>query len=376
MKILWHSNAPWTKTGYGVQTSIACEKLKEAGYEVVISAFYGIDGATINAPGGFLVLPSHHDAFGNDIVGAHFEFSDADLLISLVDAWVMTAEVLKDIPWASWTPVDHYPCPDHVWKSLKEKDGIPIAMSRFGERALQEQGLDPFYVPHSIEEIFLGPVDRDEVRARYKWTDKFVVGMVAANKGHQPSRKSFAQVLEAFEQFHQKHPDALLYLHTEKDPPYGLNLPDMTQRFGIPDEAVLFVDPYKQLVGLGSDYMRDSFAAIDVLANPAMGEGFGVPIIEAQAVGTPVIVSDWTSMPELCRNGVIVGGTEYYTAQSSFQLMPDVGEIYDGMEWAYGRPRDEESRKWVADNYSPQHVFDKFWVPTLEGIKTRIEYEK
>ena len=30
------------------------------------------------------------------------------------------------------------------------------------------------------------------------------------------------------------------------------------------------------------------------------GEGFGIPIIEAQACSTPVIVTDFSSMPERC----------------------------------------------------------------------------
>ena len=37
-----------------------------------------------------------------------------------------------------------------------------------------------------------------------------------------------------------------------------------------------------------------------------MGEGFGVPIIEAQACGTPVITGDWTAMSEITRTGLAI----------------------------------------------------------------------
>jgi hypothetical protein len=374
VKILWHSNAPWANTGYGKQTAIALEELKELGHEMVVSAFYGIQGATLNAPGGFLVLPSHIDSYGNDIASAHWKFTESDLVISLVDAWVLNDESWGKMPWAAWTPIDHDPAPTHVTDVLEKGNAVPIAMSRFGERAMREAGLDPLYVPHSVHPTFLEDMpDRHDIRKGYKWDDNFVVGMVAANKGHHPSRKSFTQVFEAFETFYRAHPEALLYLHCEQDPPFGIDLPTALDRFGIPQEAALFVDTYRNIVGMGEGYMRNTFAAFDVLANPSMGEGFGVPIIEAQAVGTPVIVSDWTAMPELCHYGKAVGGTRTYTDQSTYQITPNVGEIYEAMEWAYKTPRESDSRDWVRENYSPSVVTEKYWVPTLEAIMERMK---
>ena len=378
MKILWHSNAPWVGTGYGVQTKIACNELKGLGHEIVISAFYGVEGASLNAPGGFLVLPSAADTFGNDIAAAHWKFTNSDLVITLIDAWVLGHSTWSKIPWAAWTPVDHFTVPTHVSKALREGNAIPIAMSRFGEQALKDAGFDPLYVPHSIDPVFFEEMpDRSDIRESYKWDDKFVVGMVAANKGTIPIRKSFPQVFEAFAEFHRKHPEAMLYMHSERHPSYGVDLPLMAERLGIPEDAIAFVDEYRQIVGMGMPYMRNTFAAFDVLMNPSMGEGFGVPIIEAQAVGTPVIVSDSTAMPELCHTGKIVGGIPYFTNQGVYQLLPAVGEIYDALEWSFGQERVEsETKKWAKANYSPSVVTERFWVPTMEAIAKRLEGRK
>lgn len=376
LKILWHSNAPWAATGYGVQTDIFTHALKEAGHEIIISAFYGIAGATINAPGGFQVLPGYVDSFGNDIVTSHFTFTGSDLLITLVDAWVMKAEGLAEIPWAAWMPVDHYPAPDHVVESIVKKNGIPIAMSKFGKSALEEQGLKPYYVPHAVHPELLRPRDREEVRKHFGWSENFIVGMVAANKGHQPSRKCFAEVIVAFREFHKQHPEALLYLHTARDPSYGVDLPTLLKKHGVAEGSVLFANPYKYVVGLGYDFMGDLYAAMDVLANPSMGEGFGIPIIEAQSQGTPVIVSDWTAMPELCHFGKVVGGQLFYTVQDSFQIIPNVEEIYDAMEWAYNTPRESDAAQWIADNYSPQVVTERHWLPTLADIEEKLNDRK
>lgn len=375
MKILFHSNAPWVGTGYGVQTKIATTELKKLGHEVVISAFYGVEGASLNAPGGFLVLPSGTDTYGNDIVAAHWKFTGSDIVITLVDAWVLTHETWSKIPWVAWTPIDHQTVPAHVSDALKNGNAIPVAMSRFGERALQDAGFDPLYVPHSIDPVFLeeGP-DRQEIRKGYKWHDKFVVGMVAANKGYAPHRKSFPQVFEAFAEFQHKYPEAILYLHSERNPSYGSDLPVMAANLGVQEDALFFVDEYRQIVGMGAEYMRNTFTAFDVLANPSMGEGFGIPIIEAQAVGTPVIVADSTAMPELCFDGKIVGGVPFYSNQGAFQIIPDVGEIYDALEWAYRQQRTEyAAKKWVAENYSPSVVTEKYWLPALIEIQERLK---
>jgi hypothetical protein len=45
--------------------------------------------------------------------------------------------------------------------------------------------------------------------------DRFVVMMNSANKGRTPVRKCFGENLLAFSIFAKKHPDAMLYLHTE-----------------------------------------------------------------------------------------------------------------------------------------------------------------
>jgi len=369
--ILWHSNAVWAKTGYGVQTGLLAPRLKAAGYEVVISAFYGLGGAPLRAPGDILVLPGLHDPFGNDVVGAHAAALRADLVFTLVDVWVLSDKVFSKLPWAAWTPVDHYPVPKHVVEALRDGGAVPIAMSKFGWRALREQDFAPLYVPHAVCPEYLEPVDRDEARAELGWEDKFVVGMVAANKG-SPSRKCFAEVMTAFAKLRQSVPNALLYLHTEIAPPTGLNLTLLRERLNLPPEAVQFANPLALLTGYGTAEMAKIYAAMDVLANPSRGEGFGVPIIEAQACGTPVITSKWTAMPEITFYGWKVGGTPIYTEQESWQFMPSVSQIYDAMIRAHEltpakrKAGGRWAREQIMKNYHPDVVMEKYMLPALE----------
>lgn len=48
------------------------------------------------------------------------------------------------------------------------------------------------------------------------------------------------------------------------------------------------------------------YNAADVLLYPSLYEGFGIPIIEAMACGTPVITSNTTSMPEVAGDSAIL----------------------------------------------------------------------
>jgi hypothetical protein len=60
----------------------------------------------------------------------------------------------------------------------------PVAMSRFGERALRDAGFDPLYAPHGVEtSVFRPAEDRLAMRRFFKLPeDAFVIGMVANNR--------------------------------------------------------------------------------------------------------------------------------------------------------------------------------------------------
>ena len=48
------------------------------------------------------------------------------------------------------------------------------------------------------------------------------------------------------------------------------------------------------------------YAGADALLYPSRYEGFGFPMLEAMAVGTPVIASDTSSLPEIAGSAVVL----------------------------------------------------------------------
>jgi glycosyltransferase involved in cell wall biosynthesis len=303
------------------------------------------------------------------------------MVLTLMDVWVLPPQLGGALNLVSWTPVDHEPAPPMV-RSFFVSGAVPLAMSRFGERELAD--LDPLYCPHGVDTNVFRPMDRRTVRREVGLPDDaFLVGMVAANKG-RPSRKGFQQAFEAFRLLSQKHDDAYLYLHTTVDPnvSQGENLKGLLGALGVPADRVLTADQYRQLFSpLPPTAMAKVYSAMDILVNPAAGEGFGIPVLEAQACGVPVVVTNFSAMPEVGKVGWQVGCRPQWTAQNSWQAQADVGEIAKAFEQCYGLSNrakadlSERARK-HALSYDAKWVFDEFMLPALKAAESRFEDRK
>jgi glycosyltransferase involved in cell wall biosynthesis len=60
---------------------------------------------------------------------------------------------------------------------------------------------------------------------------------------------------------------------------------------------------YENFVGVNHEALYEKYVECDLVAFVSLGEGFGVPIVEAQAVGRPVITADISPMREVAGSG-------------------------------------------------------------------------
>jgi len=386
MKITWLSNSPHANTGYANQTRLFLPRLQSLGHELAVVAFYGVEGGVIRL-GDIPIYPRGYHPYGQDVMAAHtahFNNGPGGVLISLMDSWVIQPDLmLQGTKWLPWYPIDHDPLPPLV-RDKVSKAYARIVYSHFGERMMDQVGLDTFYVPHGVDcDVFKPKPQRVAREAAGFPQDLFVIGMVAANKG-VPSRKAFQQQLEAFALFHAKHPDTMLYLHTVRGNQghnEEMNLPELVDYLGL-SKAVAFADNYAYLLGYPDEQMNNLYNAFDVLSSVSMGEGFGIPILEAQAAGTPVIVGDWTSMSELNFSGWAVDRRDavpFWTPLASYQFTPRAEAIAECYEEAYrhsgDHKRGQTARKRALE-YDADTVTQEYWRPTLAAIERRVNEEQ
>lgn len=374
LRILWHSNAPWTSTAYGQQTALFAPLLRDLGHEVIISAFFGLNGGTLTWEG-ITVLPSASsgDEYGAWALVDHMKDVKADVAITLSDIWVFDPSRFEDLPVAHWIPVDCTPlsCMDKM--CLQISGARTVAMSRFGEGELKAAGFEPLYVPHGIADAFLGELpDRETARAELCVGDRFAIGINAANK--DAFRKGMAEQFYAFAQLHAKHPDTVLLVHGLAHEKGAIDLPSLAKSLGIED-AVQYPDPYAYRSGqIDVAYLVSWYRALDLYSGAACAEGFGLPIVEAQACGTPVVVSDVSAMSELCGAGWTVKTEPFWNpAHNSWWGKPLTGDILRVYERAYQRGKAYEDRRRkareFAQGYESGRVLREHWKPALELIE-------
>lgn len=286
MRILFHSNDPSSAsaTGYSSQTKLFVPKLFDLGYEVLISTFYGADHARINW-GGIPILPKFEHPYGADAAPMHYRENNCDILISLMDSWVLRDMDKQGIRWTPWFPIDSQPLSPPVRDAVVQSYER-FVISKFGQRMLEDAGIESTYIPHGVDTKVYKPHDRAKSREILDLpNDAFVIGMVAANKG-APSRKAFGYQIEAFRMFHEKHPDSLLHIHTLPDASTGENLAEYVNYLGL-NEAVRFPNPYQYRTGVYTEpAMAHLYSSFDVLSHVSAGEGFGICYLPGSRVIT------------------------------------------------------------------------------------------
>jgi glycosyltransferase involved in cell wall biosynthesis len=378
VRILWLSNSPDSPSGYGEQSGLFGPRLAAAGHDVAFVSNWGSLGA-IREWNGFRIYPGD-GGWCNSVIGTYAEHWQADIVICLADAFVMTPDAWPDdLRVALWAPVDHAPLMPRVISVLQDRRVTPIAMSRDGEMWMQKFSLGPLYVPHGIDTALFCP--RPELRERNRdWLkiprDAFLVGMVAANKGSpQFPRKGFPQAFDGFARFLKRHDDAYLYVHSDAEgnmPHSGIDLVTLAKCVGIPDERVIFPPPSAWQLTIPRELVANLYPTFDVLLNSSYGEGFGIPVLEAQACGIPVITSNFSAMPELTAAGWLVDGDRYWNAPAeSFAIMPSIGAIEAALEQAYEARDDTDLRAngvEFAASYDADMITRDYWLPALEAL--------
>lgn len=378
------SNTIGSPTGYGNQGKLIAERMLKHGLKVANLSNYGLEGtiSKIRTKHGDVVhYPKGVTPYSHDVIPQwHKHFSDQhpdkpSAVFTLYDVWVYN-DLKFDGDIISWVPLDHVTLPPNVLKFLMRNNVTPITMAPHGQRQLEKAGISSTYIPHAIDTKVFKPTDTVFGVPTREYLDvpedAFLVSIVNANKANgQMHRKALAENLLAFGLFRQQHPNSFLYLHMEPtNQQGGFYLPTLIKAAGLPEDAVRILNPDTNRVG-GYDeaYLAGIYTASDVMLGVSMGEGFGITTVEAQACGTPVIVSNWAASPDLAGpDSYLVDGQPWWDEpQQAFFNIPAIPSIVNALLLAYAAPRGvKQASIEFAKQFDVDHVWATYWMPFLK----------
>lgn len=377
------SNSYNIPTGYGQQVKFLIDRLVKHGIKTANLSNYGLQGSIseIKTPHGKVKhYPMGFKPYSDDAIPVwHNDFKSEypllkDAVLTLYDQWVYN-DMEFDGRIIAWTPLDHVTLPPAVHRFLLRENVTVVTMSPHGQRQLEKAGIESSYIPHGIDTNVMKPTHTvfDNIPTRDFLgvpKDAFLVSIVQANKANGlVHRKALAEQLMAFSIFKQSHPDAYLYIHSEPSNAFGgFNIPQLLASVGLSQDNVIILDQNINRVGYPPEYLAAIYTASDVMLQVSYGEGFGIPVVEAQACGTRVITSNWAATKDLAGpDSYLVDGQPFWDEpQAAFYHIPNIGSIVNALNLAYDAPRGVSKASIdFAKDFDVDRVWQWYWMPFL-----------
>jgi glycosyltransferase involved in cell wall biosynthesis len=270
-----------------------------------------------------------------------------------------------------YTPIDGVPFP-RVHVPLLLRADATVTCSRFGQKAALAAcpDADVTMIYHGVDvDTFrpLGP--KEEFQASQSLGGKFVVGCVARN---QP-RKLFPVLVKAFARFAARHPEALLYLHSDPND-VGWDLVELARSHGLGGRTAFSfqANPTNGIDGAG---LNQIYNMMNVMVLPTSGEGFGLPILEAMAAGVPVVATRYSACEELIDGrGELIDVKAFFPAGRNCieHALPDIDDLEAKLELLAAEP-DRRARHTAAGHAFAQQLSWDALQPRWEELLTRFQ---
>lgn len=354
MRFLILSNSPHQHTGYGRQTKYLSEIATALGHEVGVVALSGVSGNAIHWHDIPIFAQTDVRNYCLDEMPHYVSYFNADAVISLYDLWHFPPDTAQRIgvPWIAMVPIEGAPIRGYLPRLLRTASYV-VTYSEYGERHLLEASVPNTMIPHCVDTSVFAPGEQAIAREALRMPeDKFIVTMVAMNKGNPPFRKAWPEMMRAWKMFSSGQDDVLFYAHTNKKAytpsvTSGFRFEPLVEDLGIDWATLAFPDAENFTVGVPDEQMAMIYRASDAVILPSMAEGFGLPVIEAQACGTPMIIHDVSAMSELLYHGYAFpqGEPLWIPERNYWWHKPEVDDIVHALSSAYHHRNDDDAEK-------------------------------
>lgn len=176
---------------------------------------------------------------------------------------------------------------------LRYVDAI-IAISQFGKDGIvQTYGISPsrvHVVYDSLGEVFLKTINANEaVLSKYNLTKPYILDVSRFDP-----HKNILRLIRAYHALVTKHniPHSLVFVGGRHMPDYSAEVDALIKECNLEDKII--VTPF-----IADEDMPSIYAHAECMIFPSLYEGFGLPVIEAMAMRTPVVISDIDALLEV-----------------------------------------------------------------------------
>jgi len=330
--------------------------------------------------------------------------SEANFFVSLQDIFMFEPGPFQCLS-AVWMPLHFIPVEHPTVLALSDFD-LQLPISGWGASILEPLQRQSKCARH-IDVVAHGRCVKtyapDFHNAKKKWKtrftwgwpqDAFVVFLVASNS-EESGRKAFDAQLQAFSKLRRKVPQAWLHIHAEAVRAY--DIPRLLETFGEVTCRAQWINeqdhryrthgeapikgprismtPATSLNSISEEMMADLYRASDVLLAATCSEGCGVPILEAQLCGCPVVTTRATAMWEETLLGISVEPLQWIARMdfNSGWYLPHASGVADALEeishWTLAQREEkyQSIRARLISLYSNEAIIDQ-WGSVLNKV--------
>lgn len=375
-KILIVSDSPAIQSGLGRVTRELAGRMSADGVDVAVAGWFDIH-ADIDQAFDFPVYPAMK--VPEQSLAPLLETFRPNVVLAIGDPWDfkwLAAQRAKGTSWqlAGYLNIEGAPLPLACERILDGFDVI-VTTSEFGAQTIGRPGVHA--VHHGVDPMVFRPMgQRVGDFGGHKLVETFFVLL----NGQNTVRKNFPVALRGFAKFAQGKSDVLLYANTKAitgpDDSPGPNLLQTVVNLGMADTGQIQFNPENQgpLQTISDVRLNQVYNMATVLLVTSWAEGFGLPVLEAQAVGVVPIAPNAYSMPELIES-------RGFTYPVAAHLENEVGmcvavvsedDVAGALERAYGAWKNTVG--WAARRRECQAFASPLtWDKTYEGIKDALE---
>jgi len=365
-RILFCGESSWLSTGFAIYNREILQGLHATGkYILAEMGSYGSENMpqAQKLPWKFYgVLPkteqekkmyesNQANAFGQYKIDAVVADFQPDVIFSCTDPWMtlhlQACKFRDNYKLVLMPTVDSAPQRKDWLSGLFDKADHLLTYSRYGKRVLNDAGLKVNSVPSpGVCLDKFKPLDKQTIRDKYQIKPSLlIIGTVMRNQ----KRKLFPELFEIYASLRKKYRmtkknkedgkviriyHSALLCHTSW-PDNGWNIPELLERHGLTRHVIFtykceackavfhsWFIPCDQKgfgvcricgekqthmpnthSGVSREQLAEIYNLMDIYVQPAICEGWGLPIMEAKACGVPGLYQNYSAMEDHVQNG-------------------------------------------------------------------------